>query len=140
MQSTHASPRSHLVHRVDLRRGPRLLVAATSLIVGIGGVYGGYGLLSDAAGMGAERSWLDGSPFPDYTVPGLFLLVVIGGGMLTTSALAFLKRPEAAPAALAMGTVILAWGIVETLTVGWRGGRTPGDPPGALRWSLRPSC
>ena len=108
--------------RVHLRRRPRLLVAATGLIVGIGALYGGYGLLSDAAALGAEEAWLDGSPFPDYTVPGLFLLVVIGGGMLATSALAFLGRPEAAAAALAMGTVILTWGIVETLTVGWRGG------------------
>ena len=100
----------------------RLLVAATGLIVGSGALYGGYGLLSDAAGMGAQQTWLDGSPFPDYTVPGLFLLVVIGGGMLATSALAFLGRPEAAAAALGMGVVILAWGIIETLTVGWRGG------------------
>jgi hypothetical protein len=122
MQTAHLRAGSRLPRRVDLRRGPRLVVAATGLIVGIGGLFGGYGLLSDADGLGAKQSWLDGSPFPDYTVPGLFLLVVIGGGMLAVATLALLGRSEAAAAAVVMGVVILAWGIVETLTVGWRGG------------------
>ena len=49
----------------------RTVLVSTELIVGIGALYGGYGLLSDADGLGAKQSWLDGSPFPDYTVPGM---------------------------------------------------------------------
>ncbi len=78
-------------------------------------------LPTDPAGLGAEQSWLDGSPFPDYTGPGLVLLVVVGGGMLVAAAAALLARESAAGAAATMGVVLLAWGVVETVTVGWRG-------------------
>ena len=96
-------------------------VAAIEAIVGAGAVFGGYGLLSDAEGLGARQSWLAGSPFPDYTIPGLVLLVVIGGGMLTAAAVTVRARRHAAAAAFGMAPVLLLWGAVETLTIGWRG-------------------
>jgi hypothetical protein len=60
-------------------------------------VLGGWGLLSDAEGLGVRGSWLDGTPFPNYTVPGLVLLVVIGGGMLTTTIVTCINSRFAAP-------------------------------------------
>jgi peptidoglycan/LPS O-acetylase OafA/YrhL len=98
------------------------VVVATAGIVGIGALFGGYGLLSDAEGLGAKEAWLEGTPFPDYTVPGIVLLVVIGGGMLATAAAALRRTRVAAPAALAMGLALLVWGGVETITIGYRGG------------------
>jgi hypothetical protein len=87
----------------------------------VGALYGGAGLLIDADALGAEQSWLDATPFPDYRVPGVVLLVVIGGGMLAT-ALAVLRRSRLAGlAALAMGLTLLVWGVVETVTIGYRG-------------------
>jgi hypothetical protein len=41
-------------------------VIAVELLVGIGALFGGYGLLDDAEGLGMRDSWLEGSPFPDY--------------------------------------------------------------------------
>ena len=70
----------------------RWIAAVTEVVVGVGAIFGGYGLLSDAEGLGAKQAWLDGSVFPDYTVPGLFLLVVIGGGMLTAAAITVFLR------------------------------------------------
>jgi hypothetical protein len=96
-------------------------VAAIEAIVGAGGIFGGYSLLSDAEGLGARQSWLAGSPFPDYTIPGLVLLVVIGGGMLAASAVTLLARRHASVAALCMAPTLILWGAVETLTIGWRG-------------------
>jgi hypothetical protein len=101
--------------------GERWIVAGAEAIVGIGAVFGGYGLLSDAEGMGAKQEWLDGSVFPDYTVPGLVLLVVIGGGMLCAAGITLLERRQAPVAAGLMAVVLLAWGLTETLTIGWRG-------------------
>ncbi len=49
------------------------------------------------------------------------LLVVIGGGLLTAAGLAAFGRPTAAGAALTMGSLLLTWGVVETVTVGWQG-------------------
>ena len=100
---------------------PRWTIAAVSGLVGVGAIFGGYGLLSDAEGLGVRRAWLEGSPFPDYRVPGLVLLVLIGGGMLTTGVLALRRSRFAGPAALAMGAALLLWGLVETVTIGYQG-------------------
>jgi hypothetical protein len=67
-------------------RTRRLLVAVES-IVGLGALYGGFELLHDAEGFGVKRAWLAGSVFSDYTIPGLVLAVVLGGGMLAAAAI-----------------------------------------------------
>ena len=100
---------------------PRRTVAAVELIVGLGALYGGIGLL-DPEGMGARQAWLDGSIFSGFTIPGLFLLVVIGGGMLLAAAMATFTARYGALAALIMGSLLLTWGLVETITLGWLGG------------------
>lgn len=87
-----------------------------------GAMYGGYGLLADAGGLGVREAWLNGGPFPDYTIPGLFLLIVIGGGMLLTAVCAALRLPRTRSLALAMSAILLGWGIVETAVIGYRGG------------------
>jgi hypothetical protein len=98
----------------------RRAVIAIAALNGAGAVAGGIGLVRDAQGMGYETSWLRG-PFSDYTVPGLFLLVVIGGGMLLTAALAAAFHPAAPAAARAIGCVLIAWLVIETLVIGYRG-------------------
>ncbi len=96
-------------------------MAAFAGVVALGAIYGGYRLLADPVGLGVKQAWLDGTPFPDYTVPGITLLVVIGGGMLFTAAAAVRGAPVASPAALVMGLALLGWGSVETLTTGYQG-------------------
>jgi hypothetical protein len=100
----------------------RIAVIALAGVVGVGALFGGYGLLSDAEGLGVKESLLDGTPFPEYRVPGVVLLVVVGGGMLLTAASAFFRTRLAGLAALAMGLTLLVWGAVETITIGYRGG------------------
>jgi hypothetical protein len=99
----------------------RIAVIAIAAAVGVAAVFGGYGLLSDAEGLGAKQAWLDGTPFPNYIVPGLVLLLVVGGGMLGTAAAALLRSRLAGLAALAMGLSLLVWGAVETITIGYQG-------------------
>lgn len=92
-----------------------------AVAVAVGATFGGWGLLSDAEGLGVRTSWLEGSPFPDYVVPGVVLLVVVGGGMAATAVAALRRSRFAGAAAAAMGGVLLVWGTVETLTIGYRG-------------------
>jgi hypothetical protein len=108
--------------RVDakLTGARRWVIAAVTGVVGAGAVFGGWGLLSNADGLGAKSDWLDGSPFPDYRIPGLVLLIV-GGGMLLTTLLALRRSRFAGVAALTMGVVLLIWGAVETVTIGYQG-------------------
>ena len=109
--------RPHLIV-LDARR--RAAIAAIALFNGVGAVFGAYNLLRDAEAFGVRTSWLSW-PFTDYTVPGLFLGLVIGGGMLATAALAIAGRPAAAAAALVMGTIEAAWLVIETIVVGFHG-------------------
>jgi hypothetical protein len=89
--------------------------------MGISAAFGAYHLLDDPRAFGAKLSWLEGSPFPDYTIPGLYLGVVIGGGMGVAAGAAWRRSRHAARAAFLMGLVLLAWLVVETVIVGFRG-------------------
>ncbi len=51
----------------------------------------------------------------------MFLLVVIGGGMLTAAALALSGSGWAAPVAVGMGVVVLAFLVIETTVIGYHG-------------------
>lgn len=106
-----------------LRGRGRVLLAAVGVFVGVGALYGGVNLIVDAEGFGMEASWLEGTPFSDYTVPGIALLVMIGGGMLVAAGLAVLGSEYAAIAAVVMGVTTLGFLTVETFVIGYEGSR-----------------
>lgn len=90
---------------------------------------GGYVLLADTTGgmMGLPQEWLQGTPFPTYFVPGLFLFVVFGLGTLlvlyalwarpNVALLQNLSRPLhehwAWAAALALGVTLILWIVIQ---------------------------
>ena len=77
-----------------------------------GGIYG----LTDPNAISLEL--LEGSPFSNYFVPSLFLLIVVGGS-LSYAAYAVLSGARAARAsALAAAVVVLAWIIVQVGIIG----------------------
>jgi hypothetical protein len=102
-------------------RAARIALVLVELIVALGAVYGGVMLLADADELGADPVWLEGSVFSDFTVPGLVLLVVIGGGMLVAATAAALRPSHAGVLAELMAVVLIVWGFVETVTIGWQG-------------------
>ena len=64
-----------------------------------GGIYGFLGA------PGVDPAWLDGSPFSSYFIPGLFLFVVIGGG-LALATVAWVRKSRFAPRlSLVMGVL-----------------------------------
>jgi hypothetical protein len=99
----------------------RIALILIEVVVAIGAVYGGLSLVADPDELGVDHAWLAGSVFPDYTIPGLVLLVVIGGGMLTAAAITAWAPRLAGLAAEVMAAALLVWGTVETVTIGWRG-------------------
>jgi len=74
-------PMKHEVIRIAL------LVIATSAVAGgiavLGGVVFEYKL---------PLAWLAGTPFSDYTIPGLALAIVVGGSALIAAATIFIHR------------------------------------------------
>lgn len=93
----------------------RWAMIAICTLLGLNGLGGGwYGL---AGAQGVDPAWLAGSPFSDYTIPSLFLLVVIGGGALVT-AFAWWRRSAVAPLlSLGLGLVVMAWIVIQVAII-----------------------
>ncbi|MGA1837676.1 hypothetical protein VD659_12175 [Herbiconiux sp. 11R-BC] len=86
-----------------------LVVAAFNALSAIGG---GIGLIA-TNGMGAPVSWLDGTAFDSYLVPGLVLLVVVGGTQLLALVLQWRHQRFALVASVVAGFGIVIWIHVE---------------------------
>lgn len=60
-------------------------------------------------------SWLEGTPFSSYLIPGLILGLVVGGSA-TVAAIATIRRPdEGALASIIAGCVMAGWIVGEIL-------------------------
>jgi hypothetical protein len=101
-------------------RGRAAAMAAIEAALGLAAVAGGAGLVHDGSGL--DAAWIDHTLIPSWTIPGILLAVVVGGGMLAAAAVSMRSRRLAAPAGLVMGAVLLVWLSVETLMIGWHGG------------------
>lgn len=103
------------------------------LFQGASGVGGGIALTLDATGtgIGLDPAWIAGSPFADYRIPGLFLLLVLGVGPLVATALVLRRSPWAWSASLMVGLTLLAWLLVEVAVIGWQS-----DPPLQLIYGI----
>jgi hypothetical protein len=96
----------------------RVALVVLNTFLGLTAVVGGLGLL---------LGWyepppvelLRGSPFGSYTIPALFLLVVMGGGGLV-AAVAVLRRHElGAPASGVAGAMTMGFEVVQMLIIGF---------------------
>ena len=76
---------------------------------------GGIGLLT--GGIAIPLDWLQGSPFLDYTVPGLALAIIVGGSMLLAAATIFTRREVGVLASGFAGLAMMIFEIVEVAVV-----------------------
>jgi hypothetical protein len=68
---------------------------------------------AEGGSLGLSTEWLEGSPFSDYLVPGLFLAGVIGVGSLTAATLLLGRWLYAGEASLLMGVLLTTWVVVQ---------------------------
>jgi hypothetical protein len=102
-----------------------LLIVAV-LVQGLSGIGGGVALLADPTGglIGMPISMLAGSPFDDFLLPGLILLLVLGIVPLCVSWGLWRRRPWAWHGSVFVGASLVVWIAVQVAMVGYRG-----DPP-----------
>jgi len=96
--------------------GLELFVAFWAFAGGIGMMGGGLDLPSE---------WLEGTPFKNYFIPGLILVVVIGGSMLAASLVVWSRRPFFGPVSLLAGCILVIWIIVQVVLIGYRSWMQP---------------
>lgn len=82
--------------------------------------YGGGYLIADPTGatIGLSMDWLAGSPFPDYLVPGLVLVVGFGLGSLAVILGLLVGHRWTPYAAPGLGFGLLTWIVVQIWVVG----------------------
>ena len=87
------------------------------LFLGFGGIYGGWMLVTDPSGGKFEWSLnlLEGTPFEDYLIPGIILMVFIGLLPIGITAATILKKKYTHWFIILQGVILLVWLTAELL-------------------------
>jgi hypothetical protein len=110
-----------LVHpHLDVIPRPRLnawgkLAIAGLIVLGLGALAGGVALIArpDGSIMHFDVSLLAGSPFADFTIPGLILGGLFGVGSLAVAVLSFYRSRLAPFLAFAIGVGQMIWIVIQ---------------------------
>lgn len=96
-------------------------VVGLEFFVALGAFAGGAALIAspDGSSLGLPLSLLKGTPFRDYYLPGLILLIA-NGALPTLAALATLVKVSwASKIHILSGTVLIGWIAVQVLLIGY---------------------
>jgi len=100
----------------------RIALVVIETFVGLGAIAGGIALLTGVFAQGIPVAWLQGTPFSDYTVPGLALAILVGGGMLLAAATVFILREWAVLVSAVAGIFMVGFEVVEAASVDSKAG------------------
>jgi CDP-diglyceride synthetase len=92
------------------------------LFQGLSGLFGGVGLVLDPSGKSLQIpiSWLENSPFNDYFIPGLILLIILGALPIITLYGLWYKLKWGWLFAQVLGLALIIWIGVEILIIGYQ--------------------
>ncbi len=89
---------------------------------GISGLFGGLSLVIDPSGemIGLPTSWLEGSYFQDYLIPGIILLTILGIFPLLILAGLINGTKRSLLNARLIGYAVVIWIGVEIIIIGYK--------------------
>ena len=98
-------------------RAVYILLGCLQVFIGLGAVGGGLMLVLDPSGesMGIPLELLKDSPFPDYLIPGLVLLVVNGIFSLVASRITFAGSRWTSKVAIGLGLFLMCWIAIQVI-------------------------
>lgn len=102
-------------NRLSRRPGNRLRITlfVVNVFAAVTAVAGGLAL---AFGLDTfPASWLSGTPFTSYLIPGLMLTIVVGGSAAIAVAAIFLSPDGGARSSLVAGVIMMGWIVGETI-------------------------
>jgi len=87
--------------------------------IGLGAIGGGLMFIIDPSGNAMELpvDMLQGSPFPDFLIPGLFLFTVNGLGSIVGAGLSLARSRYAPEAGVLLGAILVAWIIIQVAII-----------------------
>ena len=99
-------------------------LGALQALIGLGAIGGGLMLVIDPSGstLGVPASLLEGSIFPNFLIPGIFLLVVNGFGSSIGAVFSFTKRQYTQGIAIVLGVILVSWIVIQVIiirSIGW---------------------
>lgn len=94
----------------------RMLLIALDAFLAVTAIAGGIGLLTGL--LAAPLALLQGSPFGSYIIPGLALLVIVGGSALIATVLLIRRHALGTIVSGVAGMMIMGFEIVEVLVIG----------------------
>lgn len=92
-----------------------IILGILQLFISLGALAGGYGFIADPTGasLGMPLSFLDGSPFKDFLIPGIILFIFNGVGSGIAGVLTLRRYRYAGEIAMVFGAGLMVWIIVQ---------------------------
>jgi hypothetical protein len=125
MQTTPATSPGTAPVTAQVKAGPidrpryAWLAVVLELFTALGAIPVGLMLIADptGAGIGFPPGWIEATPFGSYLVPGIYLLVMNGFGMLVAAALTVMRHRAAPWATAILGTGLAIWILVQLVVM-----------------------
>ena len=86
---------------------------------GIGAVYGGWHLMTDPTGLSIQlsHSYLNGTIFPDYTIPGIILFVFIGIFSIIAALWVVCRWKNDSKLVIIEGVLLTGWIVIQMIMI-----------------------
>lgn len=111
---------AHSANKTAKRPGTAVAQLVLAALQAVGAIGGGIGLVADPVNnIGMPVSLLEGTPFTDYLIPGLILLVVVGMFSLVVFVGLLLRWKVAWWLSLASGGGQVIWIVTEAALLGY---------------------
>ena len=98
----------------------RFILGILQIFVAIMAIPAAIMLIMDTSGesLGLNLEILQSSPFSDFLIPGLFLLLVNGLGSMIGAFWTFRQSLHAAKAAMVLGLILIGWILIQVYFIG----------------------